>query len=85
MSAFHIPNGDATVKPSAATNTGRFASVYSEVQTSRLNHSLPLPSVLKKPFKIVDGPPSSAAGNPGLFLIFYDCLYLVMLYYDRDY
>ncbi|RRT39280.1 hypothetical protein B296_00046705 [Ensete ventricosum] len=43
----------------------RLASVYSEVQTSRLNHPLPLPSVLKGPFKLVDGPPSSAAGNPG--------------------
>ncbi|CAL9106200.1 unnamed protein product [Musa acuminata var. zebrina] len=42
----------------------RLASVYSEVQTSRLNHPLPLPSVLKGPFKLVDGPPSSAAGNP---------------------
>ncbi|KAJ4980672.1 hypothetical protein NE237_031509 [Protea cynaroides] len=42
----------------------RFASVYSEVQNSRLSHSLPLPSVLKNPFKIVEGPPSSAAGNP---------------------
>eukprot|EP00262_Sarcandra_glabra_P021249 TRINITY_DN8873_c0_g1_i1.p1 TRINITY_DN8873_c0_g1~~TRINITY_DN8873_c0_g1_i1.p1 ORF type:complete len:599 (+),score=111.72 TRINITY_DN8873_c0_g1_i1:104-1798(+) len=48
--------------PAAAP--GRISSVYSEVQKSRLNHSLPIPSVLKKPFKIVDGPPSSAAGNP---------------------
>ncbi|CAD5165093.1 pyrophosphate--fructose 6-phosphate 1-phosphotransferase subunit beta [Musa acuminata AAA Group] len=43
---------------------GRLSSVYSEVQTSRLNHPLPLPSVLKGHFKLVDGPPSSAAGNP---------------------
>ncbi|XP_026666119.2 pyrophosphate--fructose 6-phosphate 1-phosphotransferase subunit beta-like [Phoenix dactylifera] len=43
---------------------GRLAAVYSEVQTSRLNHSLPLPSVVRGPFKIVDGPLSSAAGNP---------------------
>ncbi|KAE8075630.1 hypothetical protein FH972_014326 [Carpinus fangiana] len=43
---------------------GRLASVYSEVQTSRLNISLPLPSVLKTSFNVVDGPPSSAAGNP---------------------
>lgn len=75
MSAFQIPNGDATVKPSAATNTCRFASVYSEVQTSRLNHSLPLPSVLKKPFKIVDGPPSSAAGNPDAIAKLFPCLF----------
>ncbi|KAG5101194.1 hypothetical protein JHK84_046163 [Glycine max] len=44
--------------------TGRFAAVYSEVQNSRIDHALPLPSVLKNPFIIVDGPQSSAAGNP---------------------
>ncbi|TYI23656.1 hypothetical protein ES332_A06G179800v1 [Gossypium tomentosum] len=43
---------------------GRLASVYSEVQTSRIDHALPVPSVLRSPFKIVDGPASSAAGNP---------------------
>lgn len=51
------------------TSTGRVASVYSEVQASRINHALPLPSVLKNPFKIIDGPPSSAAGHPGQFPI----------------
>ncbi|KAG5622953.1 hypothetical protein H5410_008171 [Solanum commersonii] len=44
--------------------TGRYAAVYSEVQNSRLDHPLPLPSVLGSPFKVVDGPPSSAAGHP---------------------
>jgi diphosphate-dependent phosphofructokinase len=44
---------------------GRLASVYSEVQTSRLLHSLPLPSVLRSNFTVADGPASSAAGNPG--------------------
>ncbi|KAK8618272.1 hypothetical protein V6N13_132271 [Hibiscus sabdariffa] len=44
--------------------SGRLASVYSQVQTSRIDHALPLPSVVRNPFKIVDGPPSSAAGNP---------------------
>ncbi|KAG4948818.1 hypothetical protein JHK84_042270 [Glycine max] len=44
--------------------TGRLASVYSEVQKTRVDHALPLPSVLKHPFTILDGPPSSAAGNP---------------------
>ncbi|TVU28446.1 hypothetical protein EJB05_19963 [Eragrostis curvula] len=51
----------------AATNgpsPGRLASVYSEVQTSRLHHALPLPSVLCSSFSLVDGPPSSATGNP---------------------
>ncbi|KAL6911460.1 hypothetical protein ACP4OV_000265 [Aristida adscensionis] len=43
---------------------GRLASVYSEVQTSRLHHALPLPSVLASHFSLVDGPPSSATGNP---------------------
>lgn len=60
------PSIDANGGASAGNSTtGRFAAVYSEVQTSRLNHSLPLPSVLKSPFKIVEGLPSSAAGNPG--------------------
>lgn len=45
--------------------TGRLASVYSEVQKTRVDHALPLPNVLKHSFTIVDGPPSSAAGNPG--------------------
>ncbi|XP_019171702.1 PREDICTED: pyrophosphate--fructose 6-phosphate 1-phosphotransferase subunit beta [Ipomoea nil] len=49
---------------SAKTSTGRYASVYSEVQNSRLDHPLPLPSVLRKSFKVVDGPASSAAGHP---------------------
>ncbi|CAE6135704.1 unnamed protein product [Arabidopsis arenosa] len=42
----------------------RVTSVYSEVQASRIDHTLPLPSVFKTPFKIIDGPPSSAAGHP---------------------
>ncbi|CAI9086849.1 OLC1v1020770C1 [Oldenlandia corymbosa var. corymbosa] len=59
----HLSNGElsTSAKP---LNTGRFHSVYSEVQSSRLDHALPLPSVLRKPFQVVDGPPSSAAGNP---------------------
>ncbi|KAF4372599.1 hypothetical protein F8388_027272 [Cannabis sativa] len=47
-----------------APATGRVASVYSEVQASRIDHALPLPTVIRNPFKIVEGPPSSAAGNP---------------------
>ncbi|XP_009620787.1 pyrophosphate--fructose 6-phosphate 1-phosphotransferase subunit beta-like [Nicotiana tabacum] len=53
----------ATAK--AAAKPGRSTSAYSEVQSNRLIVSLPLPSVLKNPFSVVDGPPSSAAGNPG--------------------
>ncbi|XP_050148876.1 pyrophosphate--fructose 6-phosphate 1-phosphotransferase subunit beta-like [Malus sylvestris] len=56
--------GAAGVESVPAPVTGRFASVYSEVQASRIDHALPLPSVLRKPFKVVDGPASSAAGNP---------------------
>uniref|UniRef100_A0A6N2KWX5 Pyrophosphate--fructose 6-phosphate 1-phosphotransferase subunit beta n=1 Tax=Salix viminalis TaxID=40686 RepID=A0A6N2KWX5_SALVM len=59
MAPAFVINGDA-----ASPSTGRFASVYSDVQFSRIDHALPLPSVLKNPFKIVDGPRSSAAGNP---------------------
>ncbi|QCD77181.1 pyrophosphate--fructose-6-phosphate 1-phosphotransferase [Vigna unguiculata] len=55
-----VPNGTV---PSAPV-TGRLSAVYSEVQKKRVDHALPLPSVLKHPFTIIDGPPSSAAGNP---------------------
>lgn len=50
--------------------TGCIPSIYSDGQVSRIGHALPLPSVLKNPFKVVEGPPSSAAGNPGPFCIF---------------
>ncbi|KAK1306277.1 Pyrophosphate--fructose 6-phosphate 1-phosphotransferase subunit beta [Acorus calamus] len=48
----------------AKAAAGRLVSIYSEVQTSRIDHPLPLPSVLRSPFKVGDGPKSSAAGNP---------------------
>ncbi|XWS15529.1 hypothetical protein CRYUN_Cryun34aG0007900 [Craigia yunnanensis] len=63
MSPSLVTNGDVAAVKTAQVE-GRVASVYSEVQTSRIDHALPLPSVLRNPFKIVDGPPSSAAGNP---------------------
>jgi pyrophosphate--fructose-6-phosphate 1-phosphotransferase len=63
MSPILVANGDVAAGKQA---TGRIASVYSEVQTSRIDHALPLPSVLRSSLKIVDGPASSAAGNPGL-------------------
>ncbi|KAF3576371.1 hypothetical protein DY000_02032073 [Brassica cretica] len=40
------------------------APVYSEVQSSRINNALTLPSILKGAFKIVEGPASSATGHP---------------------
>uniref|UniRef100_A0A453R9B6 Uncharacterized protein n=1 Tax=Aegilops tauschii subsp. strangulata TaxID=200361 RepID=A0A453R9B6_AEGTS len=49
----------------AAPVPGRLASVYSEVQTSRIAHALPLPSVLRSHFTLADGPASTAAGSPG--------------------
>lgn len=61
MSPSLVANGGGA---SPAPATGRVASVYSEVQSSRIDHALPLPSVLNKPFKLVNGPASSAAGNP---------------------
>jgi hypothetical protein len=62
-----VANGDiAAGKPASAPVAGRVASVYSEVQTSRIDHALPLPSVLRSSFNIVDGPASTAAGNPGI-------------------
>lgn len=66
MSPSLVANADLSPVTSGAVK-GRVASVYSELQTSRIDHALPLPSVLKNPFKIVDGPASSAAGNPGQF------------------
>ncbi|KAF1895395.1 hypothetical protein Lal_00044045 [Lupinus albus] len=65
MAPSFVQNGGIPAPRTAPISiTGRFASVYSDVQNSRVDHALPLPSVLKKPFTIVDGPKSSAAGNP---------------------
>ncbi|XP_031124473.1 pyrophosphate--fructose 6-phosphate 1-phosphotransferase subunit beta-like [Ipomoea triloba] len=55
--------------------TSRYASVYSEVQNNRLDHPLPLPSVLKNPFKVVDGPASYAAGHPEEIAKLFPCLF----------
>ncbi|KAI9176593.1 hypothetical protein LWI28_004748 [Acer negundo] len=62
MELFAASNGGATAVKS--DGPGRLASLYSELQSSRLDVSLPLPSVLKNSFNVVDSPPSSAAGNP---------------------
>ncbi|PNX83759.1 pyrophosphate-fructose 6-phosphate 1-phosphotransferase subunit beta-like protein, partial [Trifolium pratense] len=55
---------DCRLTPPPPPVTGRFPSVYSQVQNTRIFHALPLPSVLKTPFNIVDVPQSSAAGSP---------------------
>ncbi|KAE9461641.1 hypothetical protein C3L33_06452, partial [Rhododendron williamsianum] len=65
MASAMVANGDLSAVKFPAPATGRVAAVYSEVQNSRLDHALPLPSVLKNSFKVVEGPPSSAAGHPG--------------------
>ncbi|GAA0170719.1 carbohydrate kinase [Lithospermum erythrorhizon] len=65
------PNGVLT----ESSLTGRVASVYSDVQNSRLRHSLPLPSVIQSPFNVIDGPPSSAAGNPEEIAKLFPCVY----------
>ncbi|QCD79767.1 pyrophosphate--fructose-6-phosphate 1-phosphotransferase [Vigna unguiculata] len=62
--SFAINGGFPGTRITPPSDTGRFAAVYSEVQNSRIDHALPLPSVLKNPFVIVDGPQSTAAGNP---------------------
>ncbi|KAE8676331.1 Pyrophosphate--fructose 6-phosphate 1-phosphotransferase subunit beta [Hibiscus syriacus] len=40
------------------------SDIYGEFQSNRLNHTPPLPSILKNPFRVVDGPATTAAGNP---------------------
>lgn len=69
--ALSLLNNGELASSVKSPGTGRYAAVYSEVQNSRLDHPLPLPSVLGSPFKVVDGPPSSAAGHPGLFTAFF--------------
>ncbi|KAK1378349.1 Pyrophosphate--fructose 6-phosphate 1-phosphotransferase subunit beta [Heracleum sosnowskyi] len=66
-------NGDISVVKSPVM--GRLATVYSDVQNSRLDHSLPLPKVIKNRFDVVDGPASSAAGNPDEIAKLFPCLY----------
>lgn len=65
--AILMSNGDVSKKSTPVP--GRLASLYSEVQKSRLDVTLPLPSVLRSGFTVVEGPPSSAAGNTGQLLI----------------
>ncbi|XP_028773869.1 pyrophosphate--fructose 6-phosphate 1-phosphotransferase subunit beta-like [Neltuma alba] len=65
MAPSFLPNGGLAAGGSTAPSvTSRLTSVYSDVQTSRIDYDLPLPAVLRNPFKVVDGPRSSAAGHP---------------------
>ena len=61
--------------------SSRLVSVYSELQSNRLQVPLPLPSVLKNTFDVVDGPPSSAAANPGI--LYYSTIICAMIFYER--
>ena len=67
MAAAAVTSNGGAAAAANGPSPGRLASVYSKVQTSRLLHALPLPSVLRSDFSVVDGPASSAAGNPGKF------------------
>ncbi|KAF7120200.1 hypothetical protein RHSIM_Rhsim13G0149800 [Rhododendron simsii] len=75
MASAMVANGDLSAVKFPAPATGRVAVVYSEVQNSRLDHALPLPSVLKTSFKVVEGPPSSAAGHPEEIAKLFPCVF----------
>ncbi|KAI8525049.1 hypothetical protein RHMOL_Rhmol13G0197800 [Rhododendron molle] len=75
MASAMVANGDLSAVKFLAPETGRVAAVYSEVQNSRLDHALPLPSVLKNSFKVVEGPPSSAAGHPEEIAKLFPCVF----------
>ncbi|KAG5516381.1 hypothetical protein RHGRI_037186 [Rhododendron griersonianum] len=75
MASAMVANGDLSAVKFPAPATGRVAAVYSEVQNSRLDHALPLPSVLKNSFKVVEGPPSSAAGHPEEIAKLFPCVF----------
>lgn len=51
-------------EPSANKIGTRDLSVYSPVQSFRLDHTPPLPKVFHGHFKLTHGPPSSSAGHP---------------------
>ncbi|KNA13684.1 hypothetical protein SOVF_114430 [Spinacia oleracea] len=63
MAAAAVANGDFSAGKSTP-EAGRFSTVYSELQRSRIDHALPLPGVLTGNFTVVNGPNSSAAGSP---------------------
>ncbi|XP_023520077.1 pyrophosphate--fructose 6-phosphate 1-phosphotransferase subunit beta-like [Cucurbita pepo subsp. pepo] len=65
MSPPFIANADvSSVNAASPPVISPVSSECSELQAHRIDQPLPFPSVLKNPFKFVDGPPSSAAGNP---------------------
>ncbi|KAK4284316.1 hypothetical protein QN277_001168 [Acacia crassicarpa] len=65
MAKSFLQNGGlAAGRSTTRSITSRLTSVYSDVQNIRIDYDLPLPSVLRNPFKVVDGPRSTAAGHP---------------------
>ncbi|KAL2931250.1 Pyrophosphate--fructose 6-phosphate 1-phosphotransferase subunit beta 2 [Bienertia sinuspersici] len=74
MAAVAVANGDITASKSSPV-AGRFSNVYSELQRSRIDHSLPLPRVVTQNFNVVDGPNSSATGNPDEIAKLFPCLF----------
>ncbi|KAL9236588.1 hypothetical protein vseg_011238 [Gypsophila vaccaria] len=73
MATAAVANGG--VKSNTTAEVGRFSTVYSELQRSRIEHSLPLPRVLSGNFSVVDGPISSAAGNPDEIAKLFPCVF----------
>ncbi|KAL9236958.1 hypothetical protein vseg_011562 [Gypsophila vaccaria] len=69
MAAASVANGG--ISPEIA----KYSTVYSELQRSRIDHSLPLPRVLSGNFSVVDGPISSAAGNPDEIAKLFPCVF----------
>lgn len=49
--------------------------MYRELQRSGIDHALPLPRVLTANFNVVDGPQSSAAGNPEEMVKLFPCVF----------
>lgn len=76
MAAATISNGNISGEKSApAPVSGRISSVYSELQRGRIDHALSLPRVLTGNINLVDGPKSSAAGNPDEIAKLFPCLF----------
>ncbi|XP_074307463.1 pyrophosphate--fructose 6-phosphate 1-phosphotransferase subunit beta-like [Silene latifolia] len=76
MAAAAVANGGiSAVKSTSPAEVARYSTVYSELQRSRIDHSLPLPRVLTGNFSVVDGPISSAAGNPEEIAKLFPCVF----------
>jgi pyrophosphate--fructose-6-phosphate 1-phosphotransferase len=73
-----VANGESETRGAKKRAEGvlvRDISFYSPVQESRLGHEPLLPSVFHGSFKLVHGPPSSAAGNAAEIEKLFPCLF----------